>query len=69
FLNYLRLQTATIIIRGTGAERITRFDDISILLKRNNNISERYIPNGGSLPYIEKPSEFFDICDKFLDNK
>lgn len=69
FLNYLRLQTPTIIIRGTGAERITRFDDISILLKRNINISERYISNGGSLPYIEKPSEFFDICDNFLDNK
>lgn len=68
FNSYINLKNPTLIIRGTGAERVTKFDDISIVLKRNNNVTEEYITNGGTLPYIEKPDEFFNICDKIFMN-
>jgi pimeloyl-ACP methyl ester carboxylesterase len=66
FQSYLNLNVPALIIRGTAKETVTRYDAIDTVTQENKKIRDTIIENGGLLPHIEKPNEFFIVTDKYL---
>ena len=68
FQKYLNLKTPTLVIWGTGCENCYKLDAIKAIIKDNKNIEEKVIERGGLLSHIEKPDQFFQAADKFLNS-
>lgn len=65
---YLNLKTPTLVIWGTGCEDCYKLESIKAIMRDNNNIDEKVIEKGGLLSHIEKPDQFFNASDKFLNS-
>lgn len=68
FQKYLNLKVPTLVIWGTGCESCYKLDAMKAIIKDNKNIDEKVIEKGGLLSHIEKPDQFFNSADKFLNS-
>lgn len=63
---YTDMSTPTCVILGEFMEYKTDISDWKIFLNSNTEVA--IIPNCKFLPQIEKPEEFSDICETYLEN-